>query len=80
MKCIQRCALADFCSIAGVILVPALRAATRGSLPLDPSATFLSGDLRSDLIPATSFFALLSLTAIFYSSIFSVVLPCSPVV
>jgi hypothetical protein len=36
---------------------------------LAPEVIFLSGDFRSDLIPATSFFARLSLTAIFYSSI-----------
>jgi hypothetical protein len=66
--------------MAGVIFFPSLRASTSGSFG-DLLAPDLTVRFRRDLIPATSFFALDSLTAmIFYSIRFLGVLPGTPVV
>ncbi|CAB4628980.1 unannotated protein [freshwater metagenome] len=65
--------------MAGVIFLPSLRASTSASLGVFASPT-LTVRFRRDLIPATSFFALDSVTAIFSIPFVSRGLPGTPVV
>ena len=65
--------------MAGVIFLPSLRASTSASLGVFAAPT-LTVRFRRDLIPATSFFALDSVTAIFSIPFVSRGLPGTPVV
>ena len=65
--------------MAGVIFLPSLRASTSASLGVFASPT-LTVRFRRDLIPATSCFALDSVTAIFSIPFVSRGLPGTPVV